>query len=174
MPLEKSQSLSEESSTNLDEMRLTGPKSTTTQKFWHFRKKQKQRSWALSWDAFDCCQDSGDYRIKCRDVLQSTPPKESGSQVKCARPHAKPFGWSKGKLIQFSCDLLETRLQAPIDTLFLERPFIRQWWPPHENMTLAKGPPLLPGREEEAQKKRLGQSPTSYFMGVKCQNDHHL
>ena len=49
------------------------------------------------------------------------------------------------------------------------RPFL-QWWPPHENMPLTKDL-LHPSPEEEKRKhkkKHLVQSPSSYFMDVKC------
>lgn len=117
MPLEKSSSLSEERNRNLrwDSLALD-PKSHRNSGL--LGKKNKKHSshlrciWLLPglWLQYMCIY-----------VLQRTPPKESGSQVKCSWPHAKPLGWSKRKLIHSSCGPLQTELpQAPVDTLFLD------------------------------------------------------
>ena len=44
------------------------------------------------------------------------------------------------------------------------------WWPPHENMPLAKDllHPSSEERKRKHKKKCLVQSPSSYFMDVKC------
>ena len=46
----------------------------------------------------------------------------------------------------------------------------RRWRPPHENMPLAKDlfHPSPEGEKRKHKKKRLVQSPSSYFMDVKC------